>query len=202
VKITVKARNLELDERLRDRIERKLRRLDRISHPDAEATVELIANASHANDEAHLVEVTLVNNGSVTRSAATGPTLIAAVDRLLDKLERQVVRTKQKPRSARGRTAEETAQVLAREATGSLARDEELLPPTVGPSVVKIKRFDMVPMFEEDAIDRMEELGHAFFVFLNAESEEICVVYRRSDGAYGLIEPVLQAGRRGRRRSN
>ncbi len=67
---------------------------------------------------------------------------------------------------------------------------------------MKIKRFDMVPMFEEDAIDRMEELGHAFFVFLNAESEEICVVYRRADGAYGLIEPVLHPARRGRRRSS
>ena len=50
------------------------------------------------------------------------------------------------------------------------------------PSVVRIKRFDMVPMFEEDAVTRMEELGHAFFVFLNAENERICVVYRRRDG--------------------
>jgi putative sigma-54 modulation protein len=60
------------------------------------------------------------------------------------------------------------------------------------PSVVKIKRFDMQPMFEEDAIAQMEELGHAFFVFLSAETEEIAVVYRRSDGSYGLIEPVLR----------
>ena len=70
------------------------------------------------------------------------------------------------------------------------AQEEE-----AGPSVVRIKRFDMVPMFEEDAITRMEELGHAFFVFLNAENEGICVVYRRRDGTYGLIEPVAGAGR-------
>ena len=201
MKTTVKARNLELDERLRTRIERKLRRLDRISHPDAEATVELIVNASHANDAAHQVEVTLVNNGSVMRSVASGPTIIAAVDQLMDKLERQVVRTKQKPRAVRSRTAEEAAAVLAREATGSLATDEELSEGDSRPSVVKIKRFDMVPMFEEDAIDRMEELGHAFFVFLNAESNDVCVVYRRADGAYGLIEPVLESGR-GRRRAS
>ena len=56
---------------------------------------------------------------------------------------------------------------------------------------MKIKRFDMLPMFEEDAIAQMEELGHAFFVFLSAETEEIAVVYRRSDGNYGLIEPVM-----------
>jgi putative sigma-54 modulation protein len=49
----------------------------------------------------------------------------------------------------------------------------------------------MVPMFEEDAITRMEDLGHAFFVFLNAENERICIVYKRRDGTYGLIEPVV-----------
>jgi ribosome hibernation promoting factor len=189
VKTTVKARNLELTERLRGQIERKLRRLDRVAHPDAEATVELIANASHANDASHLAEVTLVSNGAVMRSVASGATPIAALDRLLDKLERQAVRSKQKPRAGRGRAEEATA-ALVREATGSLASDEELAPQQA-PSVVKIKRFDMVPMFEEDAIARMEELGHDFFVFLSAESESICVVYRRADGAYGLIEPVL-----------
>lgn len=192
MKTTVKARNLELTERLRDQIERKLQRLERVTHPDAEATVELIANASHANDASHVVEVTLVNNGSVIRSVASGPSPLAAMDQLLDKLQRQAVRTKQKPRAARARTAEEQAEILAREATGSLADDGDL--GDASPSVVKIKRFDMVPMFEEDAIARMEELGHAFFVFLNAENEGICVVYRRADGAYGLIEPVLGNG--------
>lgn len=190
MKTTVKARNLELTERLRGQIERKLQRLDRVVHPEAEATVELITNASRASDATNVVEVTLVNNGSVMRSVASGPTHLAAIDQLLDKLHRQVVRTKEKPRAARSRTAEETAEVLTREATGSLADEAEL---QRAPSVVKIKRFDMVPMFEEDAITRMEELGHAFFVFLNAETEGVCVVYRRADGAYGLIEPVLES---------
>jgi putative sigma-54 modulation protein len=57
--------------------------------------------------------------------------------------------------------------------------------------VVEIKRYDMTPMFEEDAILRMEELGHAFFVFLNAETDRIGVVYRRGDGAFGMIDPVI-----------
>jgi putative sigma-54 modulation protein len=82
-------------------------------------------------------------------------------------------------------------QVLVREAEGSVAAESELAEAEPGPSVVKIKRFDMEPMFEEDAIARMEELGHAFFVFLSAETQGICVVYRRRDGAYGLIEPVV-----------
>ncbi|HET6381286.1 MAG TPA: ribosome-associated translation inhibitor RaiA [candidate division Zixibacteria bacterium] len=194
MKTTVKARNFELSERLRSQIDRKLRRLDRIAHPDAEATVELIANASHATDASHVAEVTMVTNGSVVRSVSSGATAIAALDTLLDKLERQVVRARKKPRAVHLRATDETQAVLAREAEGSVAGDEEVSPRTT-PAVVRIKRFDMLPMFEEDAIARMEELGHAFFVFLNAEMDRICVVYRRRDGTYGLIEPVVGGAR-------
>jgi putative sigma-54 modulation protein len=192
VKTTVKARNLELTEDARAQIDRKLRRLDRVAHPDAEATVEIIAHASHAIDASHVAEVTLLSNGSVIRSASSGPNPIAAIDTLLDKLERQVVRSKTRPRRVRERDHDEARTVLVREAEGSVADDGEVAEAEeAGPSVVRIKRFDMVPMFEEDAVTRMEELGHAFFVFLNAENERICVVYRRSDGTYGLIEPVV-----------
>ena len=59
------------------------------------------------------------------------------------------------------------------------------------PHVVKVKRFDIEPMFEEDAVARMEELGHDFFVFVNAENEQTAVLYRRRDGDYGLIEPTV-----------
>ncbi|MGI8828339.1 MAG: sigma 54 modulation/S30EA ribosomal C-terminal domain-containing protein, partial [Candidatus Limnocylindria bacterium] len=104
----------------------------------------------------------------------------------LDKLERQVVRLKERPRSVRDRHHDEVASVLEREAEGTVEPAEN-----AAPSVVKLKRFDMQPMFEEDAISEMEELGHAFFVFLNAETDAVAVVYRRADGNYGLIEPVL-----------
>ena len=194
MRTTLNARNLELSDRLRTQIDRKLQRLDRVAHADAEATVELIANASHANDSSHVAEVTVVTNGSVLRSVSAGPNPIAAIDTLLDKLERQIIRAKERPRRTHLRAADETHEILAREAEGSLATDREVGAEQV-PSVVRIKRFDMVPMFEEDAIARMEELGHAFFVFLNAENERICVLYRRRDGTYGLIEPVV-GGRR------
>jgi putative sigma-54 modulation protein len=195
VKTSVKARNLELNERLRATIERKLRRLDRISHPEAEATVELIANASHSADASHVAEVTLVTGSDVVRSVSSGATPLAAIDTVLDKLERQVVRAKTKPRRIRERAAPETDLVLAREGTGTVE-------PTDGTArslqVTRIKRFDMEPMFEEDAIGRMEELGHAFFLFLNAEDESLCVLYRRRDGSYGLIEPVIVSPGRSR----
>ncbi|MEO8247161.1 MAG: ribosome-associated translation inhibitor RaiA [Chloroflexota bacterium] len=185
---SVKARNLELTKALRSQIDRKLRRLQRIAHPDAEVEVELIANASHATDAAHRAEVTLLSNGTVLRSTAAAATPIAALDLLLDKLERQLIRSRQRPRSVRERQLDETTAVLAREADGTVAADE----PGPRGEIVEQKRFDMEPMFAEDAIGRMEELGHAFFVFLNAASKGICVVYRRSDGDYGVIEPVIR----------
>ena len=185
MKTNLSARNVELSPQLRGQIERKLRRLDRITHETAEADVELIGHASHASDSAQVAEVTLRNRGDVLRSTASGATPIAALDVVIDKLERQVVRTKERPGSVRKRHSEEITSVLTREAAGTVEPDEE------GPQVVKIKRFDMQPMFEEDAIAQMEELGHAFFVFLDAETEQVAVLYRRTDGNYGLIQPVI-----------
>ncbi|MEP6470072.1 MAG: ribosome-associated translation inhibitor RaiA [Chloroflexota bacterium] len=194
MKTTVKARNLELSDKMRAQIDQKLQRLDRVAHPDAEAVVELIAHASHATSTSHVAEVTLHSHGNVVRSVSAGPTPMAAIDTLLDKLERQVIRSKTRQRSVRERDHDETVAVLDREALGSMATDEEV-GATLEPTVVRIKRFDMVPMFEEDAISQMVELGHAFFVFLNAENDRICVVYARRDGTYGLIEPVVGGGR-------
>ena len=196
MKTNLTARNLELNDRLRSEIERKLARLDRIARREAEASVELIAKASHAAESAHVAEVTLVTNGHVLRSTAAGATPLAAIDTVIDKLERQAVRAKEKPRSVRERHSDEVASVLEAEAVKTIAPDE----PDGRPSVVKIKRFAMQPMFEEDAITQMDDLGHEFFVFLNAETDAVAVLYRRRDGTFGLIEPVVGNGRSGRTR--
>lgn len=190
MRTTVNSRNLELTDALRRQIDRKLHRLERITHPDADATVELIVHASRASETSHVAEVSLVNNGTVIRSVGAGSTMHAAIDNLVDRLERQVVRSRERPRSVRDR-AEEGLHASAE--PREPARDSE--PESEGrrgPEVVEIKRYDMTPMFEEDAIVRMEELGHAFFVFLNAETDRIGVVYRRGDGAYGMIDPVVE----------
>ena len=191
MKTSLTARNLELTDRLRSQIEHKLRRLDRITHEMAEAEVELIANASHATDSAQVAEVTLRNNGDILRSSAAGATPIAALDIVVDKLERQLVRTKERPGSIRKRHADEVESVLRREGQGTIEPDTAGRADGGGPSVVKIKRFDMQPMFEEDAIAQMEDLGHAFFVYLDAETEDVAVLYRRGDGSYGVIQPVI-----------
>jgi putative sigma-54 modulation protein len=185
MRTTVNSRNLELTDALRGQIDRKLHRLERITHPDADATVELIVHASRAAETSHVAEVSLVNNGTVIRSVGAGPSMTAALDNLVDRLERQVVRARERPRSVRDRAEE----LQSREVSV-----DESMPPAEAPTrpeVVEIKRYDMTPMFEEDAILRMEELGHAFFVFLNAETDRIGVVYRRGDGSFGMIDPVV-----------
>jgi putative sigma-54 modulation protein len=180
VQTTLHARHLELDARLRARIERKLQRLDRVADPPAHATVELTARASRAAETAHAAAITLVSRGSTVRSSATAATPMAAVDAVLDKLERQVVRARERVRE--GRRAPAGRQPTRAPAGG--ASDER--------GVVEITRLDMVPMFTEDAVARMEELGQTFFVFLNAETRRVSVVYRRADGGHGLIDPVIR----------
>ena len=195
MKTNLTARNLELTDGLRSQVERKLHRLDRIAHSDASADVELIAKASHASDTANVAEVTLNNNGTVLRSSASAATPIAALDAVVDKLERQVVRGKERPRSVRERHHDEAVSVLSREASKSVdAGEDRRRGAGRSPSVVKVKRFDMQPMFEEDAISQMEELGHAFFVYMDAATEHVSVLYRRTDGKYGLIEPMVGGG--------
>jgi ribosome hibernation promoting factor len=192
VKTTLTARHLELTPTLRSEIERKLRRLDRIAHPDAEARVELIGHASRSTDESHVAEVTLVSNGTVVRSTSPGPTPLAAVDAVLDKLERQIVRSKERPRRVRERATAEVDVIPGRPSEGEVSGSPR--GDGAAPSIVKSKRFELTPMFEEDAIAQMDDLGHSFFVFLNAETERPAVVYRRRDGNYGLIDPVVDRG--------
>ena len=106
----------------------------------------------------------------------------AAIDVVVDKLERRAVDHRAKPR-VRARPVEEK-QLLRQLADGTAEAGRPR-------RVVKTKRFGIEPMFEEDAIAEMDELGHSFFLFVNAETERLAVIYRRDDGDFGLIEPVV-----------
>lgn len=157
-----------------------MQRLDRVSDPAAHATVELTAHASRVADAAHVAEITLVTSRATLRSTSSAATPIAAVDAVIDKLERQVVRAKQRLRADRRVPPPAVTSPSTADAT-----------PGEDGGVVEIRRLDMVPMFPEDAIARMDELGQAFFVFLNAQTQRINVVYRRAGGGHGLIDPVV-----------
>jgi len=182
VRTIVKGKNAEVPDRVREYAERKLRRIERLLDDQTDATVELWNEHHKSSADTHLVEVTLISHGRVLRSRATGTTYEAAIDEVIDKVERQAVEYKEKPR-LRARPEEEK-QILRRLADGTEGPPREA-------RIVKTKRFAIEPMFEEDAVAAMEELGHRFFVFVNAETDRVAILYRRDDDDYGLIEPVV-----------
>jgi putative sigma-54 modulation protein len=182
VRTIVKGKNVEIPDDAREYAERKLKRIERLLDDQTDATVELWREHHRSAADSHFVEVTLIVHGQVLRSRATDTTYQAAIDEVVDKVERQAVEHKEKPR-LRARPEEEK-QILRRLADGSEGPKRET-------RIVKVKRFAIEPMFEEDAVASMEELGHQFFVFVDAETERIAILYRRDDGDYGLIEPMV-----------
>jgi putative sigma-54 modulation protein len=182
VRTIVKGKNTDLSERVREYAERRMRRLERQLDDQTDAIVELWSEQHRSAAESHIAEVTVIIDGQNLHSHGAGPSYQVAIDTVVDKAERQVVDHREKPR-LRARPEEEK-QILRRIADGSAGPARER-------RIVKTKRFGIEPMFEEDAIAAMEELGHRFFVFVNAETERVAVLYARDDGDYGLIEPVV-----------
>lgn len=178
----VKGKNVEVPERVREYAERRFHRLERMLDDSTDAIVELSNEMHRSAADAHGVDVTLVINGQVLRSHAAGASYQAAIDMVVDKAERQAVDHKSKPR-LRARPEEEKR--LLRSIADGTAE------PGRAPRIVKTKRFAIEPMFEEDALAAMQELGHRFFVFVDAETERVAILYQRDDGDFGLIQPVV-----------
>jgi putative sigma-54 modulation protein len=186
VRTIVKGKNLDVSDEDRRYVQQKMRRLERLLDDRSEATVEFSLERHRNLADSHIVDVTLVIDGQPVRGEARATSHHAALDEVVDKLERQAVDHKERPR-LRARPDEEK-QLLRAIADGTPTSERER------PRVVKVKRFSIEPMFEEDAVSQMEELGHSFFVFVNAENERLGVLYRRNDGDYGLIEPEMGGG--------
>jgi putative sigma-54 modulation protein len=186
VRTIVKGKNYDVPDTVRGYAERKMRRLERLLDDRSDAIVELSVEQHRSAADSHIVDVTLVVDGRPLRGTAAAATHRAGLDAVVDKIERRAVDYREKPR-ARHRPAA-GAPAAAGESTVVAASDE------ARPEIVKVKRFQIEPMFEEDAVARMEELGHEFFVFVNAENERVEILYRRRAGDYGLIEPVVGGG--------
>jgi putative sigma-54 modulation protein len=181
----VKGKNVDVSEPVREYAERKMRRLERLLDDRTDAVIELSNEQHHSSADSQIAEVTLTVDGQIIRSHASGPTYQASLDIVIDRIERQAVDAREKLRS-KVRPDEALAHRYTGEETEAI--DE---PETPKSRIVKTKRFAIEPMFEEDALERMGELGHHFFIFVNAETERLCVLYKRTSGDYGLIEPVI-----------
>ena len=178
MQLIISGKNLEVSDWLRDYVEKKISKLDRYLPTLTEARVELALENTKNIKQSQVVQVTLRTNGAILRGEERSSDFTAATDAVLEKLYKQIERYKNK--RYRGRSQVERA---------PLPVETEATPPAESPRIVRTKRFRTPPMTEEEAIEQMELLGHNFFVFRNRESDTINVLYRRTDGNYGLIEP-------------
>lgn len=182
MQVTITGKNMQVSERTEDFIREKLERIDRHLGDSSEARVELSQEKTKNVNERHIVQVTLYNNGTVIRAEERAADLKDATDAVVDKLDKQIRRYKDKQVRKRRAAAEMVNAANEVAAQGELENDAH---------IVRTKKFRTAPMDAEEAIEQMELLGHSFFLFLNANSGDLNVVYRRDDGNYGLLEPQL-----------
>ena len=180
MRLQVKGRNVEVSDSIRRYAEGKLAKLEKLVKDPTRVEVELHVEKNPSISDNHVAEATVFTKGPTLRARESSADMKASIDQLVDKLERQVKRYREKRR--RGRPPHGASQTVE-EAPVTLPTDSEEA------TIVKTKQFAIKPMIAEEAVLQLDLIGHDFFVFKNAETETINVVYRRHDGNYGLIEP-------------
>lgn len=174
----ISGKNIEITQGLKDNIERKLGKLERYFTPDTEIIVTLSVEKDRQK-----IEVTIPVKGDIIRSEQESSDMYVSIDLVEEVIERQLRKYKNKL-VAKHQAGGNFNQTFV-ESEDEVADSDEI-------RIVRTKRFGIKPMFPEDACMQMDLLGHNFFVFSNAETEEVNVVYKRKDGSFGLIEPEFQ----------
>jgi putative sigma-54 modulation protein len=182
MELIIKGKNVEVTDRLRDYVEKKVGKLDRYLPSITEAWVELSTEGTKAAEDRQVCQITVRSNGTILRAEERSDDIFTSIDTVLDKMYRQIARYKGK-RKNRWRSAPAMPEPLPIE-----VEEEEVEGPS---TIARVKRFPMTPMNAEEAVEQMELLGHDFFVFYNAEEGRVNVLYRRKDGNYGLLQPEL-----------
>jgi putative sigma-54 modulation protein len=177
--VTIRGRNLEVTPRLQEYVEKKVDRLDRYLNTINEVRVDLAVEKTRSNADSQVAQFTLHTKKRLLRAEARTDDIYASIDASIDKLHRQIERYKGK-RDQRTRGVDPDAAEL-----------EEEIPESTIAEVVRVKRFDVVPMDTLEAIEQMELLGHDFFLFYNDDEAAVNLVYRRNDGNYGLLQPQV-----------
>ena len=189
MEVMVKGRNISVTESLERYAFEKVERLRKFfddERTSSRAEVELIHERNRAISEPEVAEATLFINGSVLKAREASQDMYASIDRMSDKLERQV-------RRYRGRQIDRWHGQLKNSHPEPKAEPQPFVveeEDEIEPRIVRTKQFQMKPMSAEEAVLQMELLDHDFFVFTSADTGDINVVYRRRDGDYGLIEPA------------
>lgn len=174
MRIKITGRNIELTEGLKGAVEDKLNKLEKYFTPDTDVYVTL-----SVEKERQIVEVTIPMKGNYIRSEQVSNDMYVSIDLVEEVIERQLKKYKTRLVSKH----QNAAAVFKQDFLSMDGDDEEEI------RIIRSKKFGMKPMYPEDACVQMELLGHDFFVFINAETEEVNVVYKRKGSTYGLIEP-------------
>ena len=173
MKFIISGKNIEVTPGLKDAIEQKLGKLERYFTPETEINVTLSVEKGRQK-----IEVTIPVKGNIIRSEQTSNDMYVSIDLVEEIIERQMKKYKNKLIDKK-QSAQAFSDLFLNE---EVPADEEI-------QIVKAKRFAMKPMDPEEACVQMELLGHNFYVFLNADTEQVNVVYKRKGNTYGLIEP-------------
>ncbi|WP_404454284.1 ribosome-associated translation inhibitor RaiA [Virgibacillus necropolis] len=183
MKYNIRGENIEVTGSIRDYVQKKIGKLER--YFDTPPASDVHVNLSVYNDE-QKIEVTIPMTNLLLRAEEQHIDLYAAIDLVVDKLERQIrkYKTKVNRRSRQNGAAKHIFAELEKENLDELEESEDI-------EIVKTKRFNLKPMDSEEAVLQMDMLGHTFYVFTNAISGDTNVVYRRKDGRYGIIEPNM-----------
>ena len=174
MRIKITGRNIELTEGLKAAVEDKLNKLEKYFTSDTEVNVTL-----SVEKERQKVEVTIPMKGSYIRSEHVSIYMYVSIYLVEEVIERQL----KKYRTKLVTKQQNAAAVFKQDFLDEKSEDDEEI------KIIRTKKFDMKPMYPEDACVEMELLGHDFYVFINAETEDVNVVYKRKGNTYGLIEP-------------
>ena len=184
--LQINVHNMEMTPRLENYVEKKTARLDRYMPNLGEVRVDLTEQKARNAVERQVAQITVRDTrGTVLRAEERSSDIFAAIDTVIDKLYRQIKRYQGKRRRSRRSGADDWSEMEPLPLADEVAVDD------VDASIVRRKRFPLMPMSPEEAIDQMELLGHDFFVFFSVEDETTNVVYRRRDNTYGLLQPEL-----------
>ena len=189
MELTVKSRNIEIPETVREYTQKKMDKLNHHLPNLREAEVIFSQEKTKTAGTRYVVQVTINSTGMILRGEESAPDTFTAINNVMTVLDRRIERYKGKLYGkGKGAAPAKIGELAADPAEQAVPAEET---EAVGNRVVKVKRFSMKPMFVDEAAEQMELLGHDFFVFFNAAIEQINVIYRREDGDYGLIEPEL-----------
>lgn len=193
MKVMIYGKNIDVTPALKNYVEEKVKKLAKYFHEALNDDAQEAYVSMEVEKDRHIVEVTVYINNLILRGEEDSNDMYASIDGVIEKLERQIRKYKTRIKRRIREKKQEFKEGYKEERTEEVFKDleKEEVEEEYRPKVVRTKRFAIKPMAVEEAIMQMDLLGHDFFVFMNAETNKVNVVYKRKRGDYGLIEPTL-----------